>query len=44
MSGYNEEDTTGRLTDAGAAAFLRKPFSVADLRSTMEHALGMRPQ
>src|SRR6185295_4490913 len=35
MSGYNDEKTTRRLTDAGMAGFLRKPFSVADLRSTI---------
>ncbi|TMA96590.1 MAG: response regulator [Deltaproteobacteria bacterium] len=44
MSGYSEEDATGRLADAGAAAFLRKPFSVADLRSTMDRALAAHPQ
>ena len=44
MSGYSEEDATGRLADAGAAAFLRKPFSVADLRSTMDRALAVHPQ
>ena len=44
MSGYSEEDATGRLADAGAAAFLRKPFSVADLRSTMDRALAVHSQ
>jgi len=43
MSGYSDEDATGRLTAAGAAGFLRKPFSVADLRSTMDRALAMHP-
>jgi PAS domain S-box-containing protein len=39
MSGYNDERTTRRLLEEGSAEFLRKPFSVADLRSTMERAL-----
>jgi PAS domain S-box-containing protein len=39
MSGYNDEKATRRLTDAGMAGFLRKPFSVADLRSTIGGAL-----
>ena len=43
MSGYSEEVASGRLADAGAAAFLRKPFSVTDLRSTMDRALGPPP-
>ena len=43
MSGYSEEVASGRLADAGAAAFLRKPFSVTDLRSTMDRALGPAP-
>jgi nitrogen-specific signal transduction histidine kinase/CheY-like chemotaxis protein len=40
MSGYNDEQATRPLTDAGLAGFLQKPFSVADLRATMERALG----
>src|SRR5262249_11507667 len=32
MSGYDDERTTSRLTADGLAGFLRKPFSVADLR------------
>jgi PAS domain S-box-containing protein len=40
MSGYNDEPTTRRLTQLGLSAFLRKPFSVADLRSTIGKALG----
>jgi len=39
ISGYNDERTTRRLADAGLAGFLRKPFSVGDLRSTMDRAL-----
>jgi signal transduction histidine kinase/ActR/RegA family two-component response regulator len=39
MSGYDDERTRP-LTDAGLAGFLRKPFSVGDLRSTMDRALG----
>jgi PAS domain S-box-containing protein len=39
MSGYNDEQTMRRLTERGVAAFLRKPFSVADLRSTIGKAL-----
>jgi CheY-like chemotaxis protein len=35
MSGYSDEKARRRLTEAGMVAFLRKPFSVADLRSTM---------
>ena len=42
MSGYVEESTTRELVDTGLAAFLRKPFSVADLRSTMTRALAVR--
>jgi len=40
MSGYNDENATGRLAAEGLAGFLRKPFSVSDLRSTMHRALG----
>ena len=39
MSGFNEDTTRDRLADIGLAGFLRKPFSVADLRSTMDRAL-----
>ncbi|HJQ83156.1 MAG TPA: PAS domain S-box protein [Candidatus Binatia bacterium] len=38
MSGYDDERTTRRLTDLGLAGFLRKPFSVGDLRSIMQQA------
>jgi len=40
MSGYNDERTTQRLAADGLAGFLRKPFSVADLRATMDDAIG----
>src|SRR5438445_4290745 len=33
MSGYSEETVTQRLNGVGIAGFLRKPFSVTDLRS-----------
>jgi PAS domain S-box-containing protein len=39
MSGYSEEMVARRLNDIGVAGFLRKPFSVTDLRSTMGRAL-----
>jgi CheY-like chemotaxis protein len=39
MSGYDDEQTMRRLVDAGSSGFLRKPFSVADLRSMMGKAL-----
>ena len=39
ISGYNDDRTTQRLSEAGLAGFLRKPFSVSDLRSTMDRAL-----
>jgi two-component system, cell cycle sensor histidine kinase and response regulator CckA len=39
MSGYNEQMATGRLTEPGLAGFLRKPFSAAELRSTVDRAL-----
>jgi CheY-like chemotaxis protein len=39
MSGYSEETVARRLNDTGVAGFLRKPFSVTDLRSTMGRAL-----
>jgi CheY-like chemotaxis protein len=42
MSGYGEERVTGELGGNGLAAFLRKPFSVADLDSTMGRALAGR--
>jgi len=35
MSGYDER-AIHQLADDGAAAFLRKPFSLADLRATMD--------
>jgi CheY-like chemotaxis protein len=38
MSGYSNEIAT-RGVDPGLAGFLRKPFTVADLRSTMGRAL-----
>jgi PAS domain S-box-containing protein len=38
MSGYDDEKATRRLKKVGLAGFLRKPFSVADLRSTMGRA------
>jgi CheY-like chemotaxis protein len=44
ISGYNDEGTTRRLTAAGLAGFLRKPFSVSDLRSTMDRALAGTPR
>ena len=44
MSGYSTDDAPGRLAEAGAAGFLRKPFSVADLRSMMDRTLGLRPE
>src|SRR5262249_36772315 len=44
MSGYSADDAPGRLADAGAAGFLRKPFSVADLRSMMDRTLGVPAQ
>jgi len=40
MSGYDDERTTRRLAADGLAGFLRKPFSVADLRATMHDAIG----
>jgi len=39
MSGYDDEQTMRRLVEAGSSGFLRKPFSVADLRSMMGKAL-----
>jgi CheY-like chemotaxis protein len=42
MSGCGEERVTREVAEAGRAAFLRKPFSVADLRSTMGRALAAR--
>jgi CheY-like chemotaxis protein len=39
MSGYNDEQATRPLADAGLAGFLQKPFSVADLRATMDRVL-----
>ena len=39
MSGYSNEIATRGLDGARLAGFLRKPFSVADLRSTMGRAL-----
>ncbi len=39
MSGFDDARTTSRLTADGLAGFLRKPFSVADLRATMEDAI-----
>jgi CheY-like chemotaxis protein len=39
MSGYSDEVATRGLDALGLAGFLRKPFSVADLRSTMGRAL-----
>ncbi len=44
ISGYNDEGTTRRLAAAGLAGFLRKPFSVSDLRSTMDRALAGPPR
>jgi len=40
MSGHNDEKATGTLFEAGLAGFLRKPFSVGDLRETMAKAFG----
>ncbi len=40
MSGHNDERATGTLFEAGLAGFLRKPFSVGDLRATMSKAFG----
>ena len=40
MSGHSDDRATGGLLEAGLAGFLRKPFSVGDLRATMERALG----
>src|SRR5262249_18285229 len=39
MSGYNEETARTRLSEMGLAGFLRKPFSVRELRS----AVGPQP-
>jgi CheY-like chemotaxis protein len=39
MSGYGEESAAQELAGVGSAAFLRKPFSVADLGATMGRAL-----
>jgi CheY-like chemotaxis protein len=39
MSGYDDERTARQLAETGVAAFLRKPFSLADLRSTIDRAL-----
>ena len=45
ISGYNDERASRLLGEAGLAGFLRKPFSVGDLRSVMDRALagGSRP-
>ncbi len=39
MSGYNEQAVAERLGAGDLAGFLRKPFSVAELRSTVDRAL-----
>jgi CheY-like chemotaxis protein len=41
MSGLDHTIAMRILGDVGLAGFLRKPFSVADLRSTMGRALGL---
>jgi CheY-like chemotaxis protein len=39
-SGYNEQDVSQRFVGAGLAAFIRKPYTVAKLRETLQFVLG----
>jgi len=39
MSGFNEQDATSRFVGKGLAGFLQKPFTVADMRRTVDAAL-----
>jgi two-component system cell cycle sensor histidine kinase/response regulator CckA len=39
MSGYNEQDATGRFDSAGLAGFVQKPFAARTLLGTLERSL-----
>ncbi|MGI9606306.1 MAG: response regulator, partial [Acidimicrobiales bacterium] len=40
VSGYNEREATKRITSAGLAAFVKKPFRPAELLGTLDRLLG----
>ncbi len=39
-SGYTEEDVARRFADTGPAGFVQKPYTLANLQSTLHHVLG----
>ena len=39
-SGYTEEDVARRFADTGPAGFVQKPYTLANLQSTLNHVLG----
>ena len=39
-SGYNEQDVTQRFVGKGLAGFIQKPYTLANLRSTLNRILG----
>ena len=43
MSGYNEEEASGRFEGRELAGFLEKPFSTGALTSVVQRALGAEP-
>lgn len=38
-SGYNEQDATQNFTDKGLAGFLKKPYTLAELRGKLQELL-----
>ena len=42
-SGYDEAEATGRVAKEGLAGFIRKPFGMDRLRSTLDRVLGTTP-
>ena len=39
-SGYNEQDTVSQFAGKGLASFIQKPYRMADMRLSIEAALG----
>lgn len=39
-SGYNEQDVTQRFVGKGLAGFIQKPYTMANLRVTLNRVLG----